>query len=121
MWPFGKSKRTRPMARVILTNGREIVGEEGLSAEVFVGTAWIRHNYSGGYALYPHHRVLRIEFWQAEVEWIAMRCPICNQENPIEVLDVASVEADNLCLLCEAEGICPSCSQRKHPDKEEVE
>ena len=47
-----------------------------------------------------------------------MRCPICKREKVFEVLDIASAEADNLCLLCEAEAICLDCQKTKHPPQE---
>ena len=40
---------------------------------------------------------------------------MCKQVKPLRALAAPSEEADNLCLLCEAEAICPDCQKIKHP------
>ena len=46
-------------------------------------------------------------------------CPQCHKEVPLEVLEIGSKEADELCLLCESEGICRPCSKRIHSEATE--
>jgi len=50
-----------------------------------------------------------------------MRCPVCDKPRQIEVLPLTSEEADDLCLLCEAEGVCRPCSRYKHFRTQEEE
>lgn len=43
-----------------------------------------------------------------------LKCPVCGKDNPLQAIPIE--EADDLCLLCEAENICRPCSKIKHPD-----
>ena len=43
-----------------------------------------------------------------------MWCPRCAQEYRLRVLPLHSPEADQVCLLCESEGICRKCSRELH-------
>ncbi len=45
-------------------------------------------------------------------------CPVCHKEVPPEVLALNSEEANNLYMLCEAEGVCRECSKNIHASTE---
>ncbi len=47
-------------------------------------------------------------------------CPRCHKEVPPEVLELGSKEADELCLLCEADNICRPCSKQIHSELPEL-
>ena len=66
MWPFGKTRHTKSMVKVIFTDGKVIKGEDRLGEDLYVGMSWIRHDRGGETVLYPHSRVHRVLFWEEE-------------------------------------------------------
>ena len=48
-------------------------------------------------------------------------CPMCHEEVPLQVLELGSKEADEVCLLCEKDNICHPCSRKLHSHNQSEE